>query len=226
MRIVEQIVDLIKKGKLLPGDKLPIENELTKKFGTSRSSVREALSALEVLGIIGRKEGKENIIRYDISLSLLDKKLKNLNKEKGPFELLEIRVIVEPESAGLAAERRTEKDLKKIKNTIINIKDPYKDLHSHIILCSRFHLEIARASHNSIILSIMDLLKNGMQGKVWENLEKKILKSKKDFAKHYQEHQDIFYAIKDKNINLTKKRMVNHLLNLRKALFNENNIDK
>jgi len=58
MKIVEQVRDLIKEGKLKPGDKLPSEHILAEKFGTSRPSVREALSALEILGITESRGGK------------------------------------------------------------------------------------------------------------------------------------------------------------------------
>jgi len=221
MKIVEQILRLITEKKLVPGDKLPTENILIQKFGTSRSSVREALSALEVLEVIKKKKGKENFIRYDISLALLDKKIKKLNTEESPFELLETRLIIEPESASLAAGRRTKKDLVEIQKTIKFMKSSNNNLRSHIIMCSKFHLEVARASHNSIILSIMGHLSDGMQAILWENLEKRILKRKIDFTQHYKEHIDIFNAIKDKNKNLSRERMANHLNNLREGLFNE-----
>jgi len=221
MKIVEQILRLIKEERLVPGDKLPTENILIQKFGTSRSSVREALSALEVLEIIGKKGGKENFIRYDISPSLLNKKIKKLNTEESPFELLETRLVIEPESASLAAERRTKKDLEVIEKTIKFMKISQNNLHSHIIMCSKFHLEVAKASHNSIILSIMGHLCDGMQATLWENLEKRILKRKIDFTQHYQEHIDILNAIKDKNKNLSREIMTSHLNNLRKGLFNE-----
>ena len=63
VEIVEQIRELIKEGKLKPSDKLPTEQALTKKFGTSRPSVREALSALEILGMTERRAGKGNFIK-------------------------------------------------------------------------------------------------------------------------------------------------------------------
>jgi DNA-binding GntR family transcriptional regulator len=67
----------------------------------------------------------------------------------------------------------------------------------------------------------MGHLSDGMQATLWENLEKRILKRKIDFTQHYQEHIDIFNAIKDKNKNLSRERMASHLNNLRKGLFNE-----
>lgn len=221
MKIVEQTLGLIKEGKLLPGDKLPPEKLLIQKFGTSRSSVREALSALEILDVIGRIGGKENFIRYDISLSLLNKKLQKLKIEESPFELLEARTIIEPESASLAAERRTNNDLEKIEENIMTMKNFSSNISSHMLFCSKFHLEVAKAAHNSIILSVMYHLSGGMKATLWENLEKRVLKGKKDYIQHHQEHVDIFNAIKDKNKNLSREIMTNHLKNLRKGLFND-----
>ena len=72
MKIVEQVRDLIKEGRLKPGDKLPPEQVLTKEFGASRPSVREALSALEIIGITESRVGKGNFIKDNFSFTLYE----------------------------------------------------------------------------------------------------------------------------------------------------------
>jgi len=69
MEIVEQIQDLIKRGRLKPGDKLPAERILADKLGVSRPPLREALSALEILGIIESRGGKGNFIKDSFDLT-------------------------------------------------------------------------------------------------------------------------------------------------------------
>jgi len=93
MKIVEQIRDLIKDGKLRPGDKLPPEYVLAEQFGTSRPSIREALSALEILGIIESRGGKGNFIRDNLNSVFYEQKFKELEEEKSPFELLEAGLL-------------------------------------------------------------------------------------------------------------------------------------
>ena len=89
MKIVEQVRDLIKEGKLKPGDKLPSEHILAEKFGTSRPSVREALSALEILGITESRGGKGNFIKNNFHFPLYKQKLRELEEEESPFEMLD-----------------------------------------------------------------------------------------------------------------------------------------
>jgi len=111
MKIVEQVRDLIKEGKLKPGDKLPPEQTLAEKFGTSRPSVREALSALEILGITESRGGKGNFIRNNLNSLLYEQKFKELEEEESPFELLEARKAVETEIAGLTAKKATREEI-------------------------------------------------------------------------------------------------------------------
>ena len=70
--VVEQIRELIESGQLKPGDKLPTERSLAEQLGVSRSSVREALSALEVLGVINSRQGLGNYVANNVS-SILNK---------------------------------------------------------------------------------------------------------------------------------------------------------
>ena len=73
MKMVEQVRDLIKEGKLKRGDKLPSENVLAEEFGTSRPSVREALSALEILGMIESRGGRGNFISDNFNSPLYER---------------------------------------------------------------------------------------------------------------------------------------------------------
>jgi len=107
MKIVEQVLDLIKEGKLKPGDKLPPEQVLAENFGTSRPSVREALSALEILGITESRGGKGNFIKDTPRSPLYEQEVMELEKEESPFEILEARKAVEIEIAELAGKKAT-----------------------------------------------------------------------------------------------------------------------
>jgi len=88
MEIVEQIRGLIKEGKLKPGDKLPPEHILAEKFGTSRPSVREALSTLEILGIIESRGEKDNFIKNSFNSALYEKEWDGLIQQTGQRCLL------------------------------------------------------------------------------------------------------------------------------------------
>jgi len=122
MKIVEQIRDLIKEGRLKPGDKLPPEQILAEKFGTSRPSVREALSALEILGITESRGGKGNFIKDNLDTPLYEQKYRELEEEESPFEILEARKAVETEIVGLAAKKATKEDIVSIRESLDKMK--------------------------------------------------------------------------------------------------------
>src|SRR5680860_415409 len=107
-KLVEQFEKLLENGILKPGDKLPSEKEIAKKTKTSRASVREALCALKLLGVVDSKRGKGNFIKQSYS-QIKDLNLDNF-EEESPSELLEVRKIVETEIAFFAAKRSTKVD--------------------------------------------------------------------------------------------------------------------
>lgn len=127
MKIVEQIQDLIKEGKLKLGDKLSPEHILAEKFGTSRPSVREALSALEILGVIESRGGKGNFIKGNLDSPLYEQRFRELQEEESPFELLEARKAVETEIAGLAAEKATPEDIREIEEALDRMENALND---------------------------------------------------------------------------------------------------
>ncbi|NLL61967.1 MAG: FadR family transcriptional regulator, partial [Candidatus Atribacteria bacterium] len=117
VKIVEQIILLIQEGKLKPGDRLPSEQELADQFEISRPSVREAMSALEILGITERKAGKGNFIKKGSSTHFFDEKeILELEQEESPFELLEARKVLEIEIVRLASQKATLEDIEAIEN--------------------------------------------------------------------------------------------------------------
>jgi len=221
MKIVEQIRDLIKEGKLKPGDKLPSEHILAEKFGTSRPSVREALSALEILGITESRGGKGNFIRNDLSSSSYEQKFKELEEEESPFELLETRKAVEAEIAGLAAKKATKEEIDAIQESLDKMKGSLTNIPEIMKFDREFHINIARAAHNNILLSIMTYLTDGLKEKLWVNLKKKSWGIPGRLQKYLKEHAQILEAIKKKDSKAARKGMYDHLAAVEQDLLNE-----
>ena len=221
MHIVEQIQDLIKEGKLKPGVKLPSEHTLAEKFGTSRPSVREALTALEILGITESRGGKGNFIRDNFSSSLYEQRFKELQEEESPFELLEARKAVETEVAGLAAEKATPEDIREIEEVLDRMKNALNDNPRVMEFDREFHIAIAKAAHNSILFQMMNYLADGLKEKLWVNLNEKSWSIPGRPQKYLEEHAKILNAIKNKDSKNASKRMSNHLTGVEKELLNE-----
>lgn len=108
VRVARRISDFIQKGDVKPGDKLPSERDLADMLKVSRPSVREAMIALEVSGIIEVRTGSGIYVCENQSSPVMD-------EGAGPFEILEMRLIIEPEACALAAERITEEQLTHLK---------------------------------------------------------------------------------------------------------------
>jgi len=221
MKIVEQVRDLIKGGKLKPGDKLPPEQILAEKFGTSRPSVREALSALEILGITESRGGKGNFIKDNFNLHLYEQKFSELEEEESPFELLEARKAVETEIVGLAAKKATEGEIAAIQESLNKMKDAMTNIPEIMEFDREFHINIASAAHNNLLFSMMIYLTDLLKEKLWINLKEKSWSIPGHPQKYFEEHNEILNAIKNKDSKRARNRMYDHLAGVERDLLNE-----
>ena len=216
---MEQILDLIKEGKLKPGDKLPPEQVLAEKFGTSRPSVREALSALEILGITESRGGKGNFIKVTSRSPLYEKEVMELEKEESPFEMLEARKAVETEIAELAAKKATPEDIEAISKSLNEMKAAANNIPRIMELDGEFHMNIARAAHNNLLFSMMTYLSNLLKEKLWVNMKEKTWNLPGYPQKYLEEHTEIFNAIKNKDSKNARKQVYHHLAGVKKDLL-------
>jgi len=221
MKIVEQVRDLIKEGRLKPGDKLPPEQILAEKFGTSRPSVREALSALEILEIIESRGGKGNFIKDNLNTPSYEQKYRELEEEESPFELLEARKVLETEIVGLAAKNATEEEIVTIQGSLNKMKDAMTNIPEIMEFDREFHINIARAAHNNLLFSMMIYLTDLSKEKLWINLKEKSWSIPGHTQKYFEEHNEILKAIKNKDSKRARNRMYDHLAGVERDLLNE-----
>jgi len=219
MHIVEQVQNLIKDGKLKPRDKLPPEHILAEKFGTSRPSVREALSALEILGVIESRGGKGNFIKNNLNSLLYEQRFKELQEEKSPFELLEARKAVETEIAGLAAEKATSEDIKEIEKALDRMKNTLNDTPRVMEFDREFHIVIAKAAHNSILFQMMNYLADGLKESLWVNIKEKSWALPGHPQKYLKEHTKLLEAIKEGDKKAARRTMHSHLADVEEDLL-------
>jgi len=221
MKIVEQIRNLIKEGKLKPGDKLPPEQILAEKFGTSRPSVREALSALEILGITESRGGKGNFIMDNLGSPLYEQRFKELEEEESPFELLEARKVLETEIVGLAAKKATQEDIDAMSESLNKMKGTMVNISRKMEFDREFHINIARAAHNNLLFFMMTYLSDLLKEKLWINMMEKSWSIPGRPQKYLKEHTEIFNAVKNKDSEGARKRMYNHLAEVEKILLRD-----
>lgn len=157
-QIVQQVEDSIHKGALKSGDQLPPERELAHQFGVSRTAVREAVKALHEKGLVEAYPGRGTFITDGTSYSVrqsLDRMLK-IGQAEGAGYLAEVREILEPEIAALAATRADEEDLASMREQVAIMDRARKDPEAFIEADLDFHLALAEAAANPLILSLID----------------------------------------------------------------------
>jgi GntR family transcriptional regulator, transcriptional repressor for pyruvate dehydrogenase complex len=157
-QIVQQIEESIVKGNLKPGDQLPAERELAQRFGVSRTAVREAVKALREKGLVEAYSGRGTFITDGTtqavrqSLDLLVK----IGQPDGSAYLTEVRAILEPEIAALAAARIQESELATMREAVAVMDRAQHSPDTFIEADLDFHLALAEGASNPIILSLLD----------------------------------------------------------------------
>jgi GntR family transcriptional repressor for pyruvate dehydrogenase complex len=157
-QIVQQIEDSILKGELTEGSQLPAERELAEQFGVSRTAVREAIKALQEKGLVDAFPGRGTFVTNGTSNSMrrsLDRIIKTGDRD-GSTYLVEVREILEPEIAALAASRADYEDLEAMREAVEAMDSSEPDSDAFVEADLDFHLALAEAAANPIVLSLID----------------------------------------------------------------------
>jgi len=157
-QIVQQIEESILKGELSEGSQLPAERDLAKQFGVSRTAVREAIKALQEKGLVDAFPGRGTFVTNGTSNSMrryLDRIIKS-GEPDGWAYVVEMREILEPEIAALAAARATDQDLATMREAVEVMDNSRQDSDVFIEADLDFHLALAEAAGNPIVLSLID----------------------------------------------------------------------
>jgi len=210
--IVDQIRQLIIDGHLKPGDKLPAERDLVESFKVSRSSIREALSALEMMGLLEVRTGEGTFIKKIKPESMLSSLAWSLYLDKGSvLEMLEVRKMIEVQAVGYAAQRATVKEINELAQTLENMKN---NLNNSEIISEKadlkFHYTIAIATHNKITIRLMDTIVDNLHH-LMRATRSKLYEGKYTPELLYQEHVTIYEAILNKDIEGARQQMLIHL---------------
>jgi len=225
VQIIHQIEDLIERGVLKQGDKLPSEPELAKQLGTSRPPLREALSALEMLGIIERRGRKGNFIRASTDSISYKRQLRELSKDVSPYEALEARKIVETEIARIAAKVATKKDIEIIRKVFQKMKEKVEKFDSSLTFQEvvehdiQFHLSIAEATHNGVLVETVRYMVAGLKGKLWIKMKMQASNFRRRVQEILLEHEKILNALIEKDGEMARRKMYEHLEAAEEEMF-------
>ncbi len=170
--IVERLEAMILEGTLRAGERLPAERALAEQFGVSRPSLREAIQKLVAKGMLVSRQGGGNYVCHKLGSTFSDPLLALLESNpESQRDLLEFRHTLEASCAFYAAQRATEIDREQLKLAMDVLEDCYRRVDSVTreeegVADANFHLAIAEASHNAVLLhtvrGLFDMLKRNM----------------------------------------------------------------
>lgn len=161
--VIEQIQEMLLDGRLKKGDRLPSERELTEQLSVSRTSIREAMRALEILGLVESRQGEGNFISGDLDDNIFQPLSLLFMLNQGRFEnVLELREVLELECVSLAVERATAEDISELKTLVHALKES-SDEKEAARLDKEFHYKIAEMTGNSLMLSLFKAISTLME---------------------------------------------------------------
>src|SRR5882757_3099330 len=160
----EQLISYVVSGDWKAGDRLPAERELCQQLGIARTSLREALKAMELVGMLDSRVGDGTFVcaRSEFLSRPLLWAFTGTDHEE-LRDIMEAREFLERDLAGLAAERATEEEIEAIGQTIKQMRECVAHGESILEQDLAFHLAIARAAHNEVLRNAVQLLRNLMK---------------------------------------------------------------
>lgn len=213
MHVADQIKDLIRKGVFPEGSQLPPERELAEQLEVSRASLREALSALQILGLVESRPGQGTFICAGASSALLRMDSSWLYQDlESPFTILQARKTAEPPIAALAAQQRSEASLKHLQEILDLVGSYPSDACVFYEGDRKFHLAVAEATENPVLLRMMSIIHELMGQKLWLTLMMdSTLATPGRWQQAVLEHLNIYKAIEAQDTALAAARMREHL---------------
>lgn len=213
VKLITIFKQLIAEGSLVPGGRLPAERELAESFGVSRSSLRQALKVLEIMGVISQRVGDGTYLNSSAH-AVLGEPMEFLILLGGIsfHELMEARLIVEPELTARAAMRASKEDLLEIKHELLAMEEMASDQRTFVQHDWSFHQKVLRAAGNRVC--------GQMFGVVHKSLENLMMLTAQVVSPEHtlNLHRRIYRAIAKRDPEEAKQRMTEHLLDARDLL--------
>jgi len=218
--VAKMLSEAIKSGQYKPGERLPTETELCRTYGVSRPVLREAISQLKFDGLVVPQQGRGVFVSESAFKSSLRLDIPNLENQGEVLKIFELLLAVEVYYTGLAAKHRTQSQLTAIKRALDKLIDTISTggLGSEEDLA--FHSAIVKASNNEYFVTLAQFLEDNVRHAIrtarkhtasFKTLDKDVLK----------EHEAIYEAIKEKNIDHAREAAESHLIKAMSRLMKE-----
>ncbi len=213
--VIQGIKDMLTRGDLRAGSRLPVEKELAAQLGVSRGSLREGVRALATLGVLETRQGDGTYVTALDPRTLLVPLgfLADLQQPAHAADLLAVRRVLEAESVSLAASRLTEEELEHLDGVLRGVDgiledEPDMDLEAFIEADAEFHRVIARASGNPPLAAIIEtLVGRTFRARLW-----RAISHRGSVRETQAEHRAILEELVRRDPERARLRMSVHLL--------------
>lgn len=205
-KTAEKLLDMIHERGYTAGDKLPTEMELCQLLGAGRNTVREALRILVSRNIVTIRQGagtfiseKNGIPDDPLGFAMME------DRRKLTRDLLQIRVMLEPPIAALAAQNADEEDIKKLEEILLEVEDLIRRREDYSQKDSQFHAQIAACSHNTVMSNLVPVITEGVR--IFASTVRET-----EYVQTLASHRAIFRAIREKKAVEAQEAMTYHLM--------------
>jgi len=205
--ITAQIKKAIRSGALADGDQLPPERELSESYSASRSTIRKALEELENSGLVFRKVGSGTFVSYSGPDGI---DVENVIDQISPLQLIDARMGFERQMARLAVAHANGRDIERLENTLTLLEASENDKDEFTRLDSEFHLTLAKASGNPLIVQLYDQINEVRTHSQWRAAREQVLSPEKirEYNKH---HRAIFNGLRNRDVTVTIEALNEHM---------------
>jgi len=217
--LVTQLREMIHRGELRPGDRLPPERDLAKLLGVSRPTLRAAIRSLAAVGVLQSKQGAGTFVVESDGPPALDSAPLRMMASLHGFttsEMFEARRSLEMAIAALAAERATGEQMASMAEEIAGMFASLDDPEQFLVHDMRFHQMVAASSGNRIMTALMNMVAT-----VLFDVRRKTVNRARDLKESAEMHRQIYRAIRDRNSDAARNAMRDHLMLAQRAQESE-----
>ena len=206
-QVADRIAADIRAGRLTPGERLPSERDLARRLEVGRASVREAIAALQVAGLVETRPGSGSFV------AATPDEVREVH-DSSPSDLLEARALLEPQVARLAAQRGRPDD--EIESLLAQMEDATGDVWND---CDRrFHLRIAVLTGNPVLADLAGRIAAVMDEPLWQRLRDDSIAVPGRTTLHLAEHRMIYEAIAEGDADAAELYASQHIRRVRRYM--------
>jgi Transcriptional regulators len=217
-QLKEYLLQNLRSGRWSPGERLPTERELGNSFQLGRSAVRRVLAGLKQKGLIDQTVGSGTYVSANVRQALADLDSEHAGAAPiSPAELMEARLLFEPSVVELIVRNATADDFARLQECCEQ-GERADTMQQFEYWDAALHQALAEAAHNGFVLQMFEAMTRARQQDDWGQLKRRSLTDERRLA-YQREHRALVAALQDRDADLARQRLLDHLLHVRRNLL-------